>query len=185
MRRRGIHIRPIIAGIMLVVVGGNLMGQTVEEWQDWAQLQNDRIETTATVLSAHASINSSGQITKYTVSYEFTAPGTKGSSVSAADVQAQLEAQFNNPDEPVPAIPETPAPAGESFIRGSQILSPDQYRRFDSDPTLPVIYSASDPSNSAIEGTKGYPTSSAIGITALILLGGGLTLFGLYPLVRR
>lgn len=169
-----LQLRPTIYGLIFGGVGGKLAVEKAGEYQSWYQLQREQITVPATVLSDHTLLSSSGKVVGHELTYEFVAPGS-GSRQSSAEIQAQLQEQFLNGETDFSIDEEAlaePLPEGQQFVRGEQLVKPNDYRDLTLNGPINVIYAESAPEISAITNTNAGPSLPPTLITLLMIAGG-------------
>ncbi|MCP6761155.1 MAG: hypothetical protein NHB32_20990 [Fischerella sp. CENA71] len=180
-----VHFRAIVGSAVLLVVGSQIMGKTVQEWQRWDELKRTQVKTEAKILSYQVLVKQSGGIEGYHITYEFAAPGNGGSLSSSFELQQKLQEKFFSGSDSRLNKSEIPKPRndGKQYFSKTQIVEPN-FNASPNQSTIAVIYAAKNPQNSLIEGTGRYPILQAIMISLLLALGGYLGFLGVSPCFR-
>ncbi|BAZ67478.1 MAG: hypothetical protein KME28_23575 [Pelatocladus maniniholoensis HA4357-MV3] len=180
-----VHFKAIVASAVLLVVGSQIMGKTVQKWQRWDELQRTQVKTEAKILSYQVLVKQSGGIQSYQITYEFDAPGKGGSLSSSSELQKKLQEKFFSGSDYRLNKSEIPKPKNDDkqYFSKTQVVEPN-FNASPNDSTIAVIYAANNPQNSLIEGTGRYPIPEAFMISLLLALGSYLGFIGVSPCFR-
>lgn len=188
MRGRLSRIRPapLVAGVVLFYLVGQVGGKVLADWRSWDEINRDFAETEAAVINKMVGLSKSGKVTKYDITYEFVAPAVAGGSgYSRAALGAALEDKFFK--KPAAGgggkMPE-PRSDGNQYFSRTQAVDPEVVSGQSGGNTIQVAYAKNNPRNSVIKGTGGHPLFLAALLVLLLVLGGYLIFLGLSRTLR-